>query len=280
MINIVDKEQDIKKILEERYSNGWDYWATEDHRLLKGSPFTTLDSPIYLLELGMPNDCDILINVGDLILSKLQRDGRFKVYPKGSIYPCQTAYALRTLCYLNRQHDSRLDKTIAYFVQTQEEDGGWKCNKFSYGHGQETNYSTPFTSLIVLDCLRFFEFPEKKVMSEKAVEFLLQHWTIKTPISPCHYGIGTRFNQISYPFREYSIFYYVYVLSFYSPAKKDIRFLEAYHALLSKVHEQGVVVERVVPKLSKLSFCRKGEVSLIATNRFNQIHDNLNEPYL
>lgn len=51
----VDKEylSDFEAILSHRYDNGADYWTTTDKRLIKGSPFSTLDSILYLLELGM-----------------------------------------------------------------------------------------------------------------------------------------------------------------------------------------------------------------------------------
>lgn len=54
---------DVKTILSHRYDNGADLWATPD-----------------------------------LIFSVWQEDGRFKIYPKGSIYPCQTAIAANVLC--------------------------------------------------------------------------------------------------------------------------------------------------------------------------------------
>ena len=44
---------DVDAILAHRHDNGADLWATEDKRLLKGSPFSTFDSVLYLLELGM-----------------------------------------------------------------------------------------------------------------------------------------------------------------------------------------------------------------------------------
>ena len=48
---------DFEAILSHRYDNGADYWTTPDRRLIKGSPFSTLDSVLYLLELGMePNE--------------------------------------------------------------------------------------------------------------------------------------------------------------------------------------------------------------------------------
>lgn len=47
---------DVDAILAHRHDNGADLWATEDKRLLKGSPFSTFDSVLYLLELGMEPD--------------------------------------------------------------------------------------------------------------------------------------------------------------------------------------------------------------------------------
>ena len=110
---------------------------------------------------------------------------------------------------------------------------------------------------------------------DRAGEFLLDHWTIRKPIGPCHYGIGTLFMQVEYPFRNYNLFEYVYVLSFYERARKDARFLEAFHELEKKTVDGQIVVERVVPKLAKLAFCKKGEPSELATRRFGEIQENL-----
>lgn len=46
-------QSDVDMILAKRYDNGGDYWATLDKRLIKGSPFTTLESALMLTELGM-----------------------------------------------------------------------------------------------------------------------------------------------------------------------------------------------------------------------------------
>jgi len=110
---------------------------------------------------------------------------------------------------------------------------------------------------------------------DMAVEFLLWHWTIKKPVGPCQYGIGTRFMQVEYPLWHYNIFQYVYVLSFYDKAKNDPRFLEAVGALQSKLVNGMVIIERNVPKLAELSFCKKGQPSELATKRYNEIIANL-----
>ena len=268
-------ESDIQEILSHRYDNGGDLWTTEDKRLLKGAPFSALESSLFLLELGMEPTDPILKEVANLFFSTWQEDGRFKVSPKGGIYPCHTAHALDLLCQMGYVDNKKIQKTLKYFLDTQYKDGGWRCNKFSFGRGPETEYSNPFPTLTVLSAFRFSNYLNQEAALDKAVEFLLMHWEIKKPIGPCHYGIGTLFMQVEYPFRNYNLFLYVYVLSFYNRAKEDKRFLEALRALESKMIEGQIVVERVVPKLAKLSFCKRGEPSKLATIRYKEILENL-----
>lgn len=267
--------KDIETILSHRFDQGADLWTTEDKRLLKGGPFSTLECISYLLDLGLSKDDKIFKQVADMIFEAWKEDGRVKVYPTGGIYPCHTAIAIEALCKMGYEKDSRVEKSLEYFLETQESDGGWKCNKYSFGRGEETNYSTPNTTLIILDAFRYTDYLNHEKNLDRAVEFLLQHWEIRKPISPCHYGIGKLFMQCEYPFRGYNLFYYAYVLSFYNCAKKDKRFLEALKALEDKTINNQIVVERVVPKLAKLSFCKKGEVSELATKKWNKIKENI-----
>lgn len=266
---------DFEAILLHRYDNGADYWTTPDKRLIKGSPFTTLECILYLLELGMEPNEPLLKECADLIFSTWRENGSFKLYPKGSIYPCHTANAANVLCNLGYASDYRLQKTFQHLLDTQYVDGGWRCNKFSFGRGPETAYSNPFPTLIALSAFRSSEYLNKEPALDKAVDFLLEHWTIRKPIGPCHYGIGKLFMQVEYPFRNYNLFNYVYILSFYDRAKCDNRFLEALNILESKMIYGQIVVERNVPKLAKLSFCKKNEPSTLATTHYYEILKNL-----
>lgn len=266
---------DVEAILSHRYDNGADYWTTTDHKLLKGAPYTTLESALYLLELGVSPDDEVLKNVAELIFSGWKEDGRIRTSPTGGIYPCHIALAVNILCHMGYSNDKRIEKSFAYFLETQQEDGGWQCNKYSFGRGEETEYSTPYTTLVALDLFRYSHFFNNNPRLDKAVDFLLEHWVIRKPISPCHYGIGSLFMQVEYPFRGYNLFYYLYVLSFYDRAKKDKRFLEALKALELKAVNGEIPVERVVPKLAKLNFCKKGKTSELATKRYQEILHNI-----
>jgi len=268
-------QSDIEAILAKRYDNSWDYWATPDKRLSKGSPFTTLDCAYMLLELGMDRSEPVLKETAELILSTWREDGRFKLSPQGAIYPCHTINAARILCYLGYASDSRLKRTFEHLLEIQHRDGGWRCKKFSFGKGPETEFSNPGPTLGALDAFRFTCFLNNDEALDKAVEFLLDHWTTRKPLGPCHYGIGTLFMQVVYPFANYNLFFYVYVLSFYDKAKKDQRFLEALRVLESKLVNGKVVVERPNQKLATFAFCKKGEPSDLGTERYHEILKNL-----
>jgi hypothetical protein len=276
---VVEKQyaSDIEAILSHRHDQGTDLWATPDRRIMKGAPFSTLECVMYLLELGMAPTEPVLKDAAALIFSTWQEDGRFKVYPQGSIYPCQTIHAADTLCHMGYASDARLQKTFKYLLSTQEKDGGWRCNKFFFGRGPETEYSNPFPTLLALDAFRFSDYYNQEASLDRAVDFLLEHWNIRKPIGPCHYGIGTLFMQVEYPFRNYNLFVYVYILSFYERARRDQRFLEALAVLKSKIMDGKVRVERVVPKLASLSFCKKGQPSDLATLRYQEILRNLDK---
>jgi len=266
---------DVEAILSHRYDQGADLWTTPDKRLLKGAPFSALEASLFLLELGMAPTEPVLQGVAELFFDAWREDGRFKVYPKGSIFPCQTAHAADLLCRMGYASDPRLQTTFRHLLDIQHTDGGWCCEKYFFGRGPETEYSNPFPTLVALSAFRFSDYFNREPALDRAVDFLLEHWTIRKPIGPCHYGIGTLFMQVEYPFRGYNLFLYVYILSFYNRAKQDKRFLEALETMETKLVDGQIVVERVVPKLAGLSFCKKGQSSELATRRYHEILKSL-----
>jgi len=268
-------QADADIILSHRYDLGADFWTTPDKRLAKGSPFSCMDSTLMLLELGMEARDPILEAVAALFFSVWQKDGRFKIYPSGGILPCHTACAVNLMCRLGYVSYERIQTAFRHLLDTPWDDGGWRCNKFSYGRGAETEHSNPLPTLNILDAFRHSAYFNNERKLDRAVEFLLTHWTIKTPIGPCQYGMGSRFMQVEFPLWGYNLFQYVYVLSFYNVAKKDERFLEALRTLQGKIVNGMVIVERNVPRLAKLVFCKKGQASELATKRYQEMLANL-----
>lgn len=270
-----EHQGDVEAILAKRHQHGADLWTTSDRRLGKGSPFATVDCVLMLTELGMDPSEPLLKDCAELLFSAWREDGRFRMAPKGAIYPCHTANIARMLCRLGYADDPRLAKTFQHFFDIQHEDGGWRCNKSRMGLNPQGDLSNPGVTLWVLDAFRFAPSMNEDKRLDRAASTLLEHWEVRRPLGPCSFGIGTLFMQTEYPFLRYNLFYYLYVLSFYDKAKQDPRFLEALEALQSKLQEGQMVVENPHRYLAKLSFCRKGQPSPLATRRYEEILRNL-----
>lgn len=90
----------------------------------------------------------------ELLMSTWREDGRFRWAPSGAIYPCHTINAARVLSLLGYASDDRLQRTFDLLLATLHDDGGWRCKKFSFGRGPETEFSNPGPTLAALDALR------------------------------------------------------------------------------------------------------------------------------
>ena len=269
-------ESDLEKLLVSRHDNGADYWATPDGKLTLERPISTLTALFVMSELGVPASHEALVGAAELVLNACGKDGRVHVAPKGTVYSCSQAAAAAALCRNGYAQDPRVQSMLTYLLSSRHVDGGWRCNKFFFGHGPETEHSNPGVTLAALDAFRCAGRNEETLELDTAVETLLDHWTVRVPTGPCHYGIGTQFMQVEYPFLRYNLFYYTYVLSFYPKARKDPRFLEALAALEGKLDGQGrIVVERPNRKLAGLSICARGAPSEAATGRYREIMANL-----
>jgi hypothetical protein len=267
---------DVEAVLARRHDNGADFWASADGRLSVGDPFSTLTSLLVLHELKVPRTHEAVRGALQLVRQAWRTDGRYRLAPSGALYPCSTAGAARALCRFGYARDPGLQQTLVHLLETQHDDGGWRCNKFSYGRGPETRFSNPGVTLWVLDAFRFTDHPNKTPALDKAVDSLLDHWVVRRPMGPCHFGIGTLFLQVEYPLLRYNLFNYVYVLSFYDRARHDPRYIEALRLLESKLDARGrVIVERPNRRLADLSFCAAGRPSALATARYREIVKNL-----
>ena len=268
-------KKDISLIMSKIHQNGGDLWATKDNGIAKGSPFSTVEVALILTELGYKKKDAVIKKIANLIFNAWHNDGRFKITPTGAIYPCHTIGSTRVLCYLGYSKDKRIKKTFKYLLETQQEDGGWQCNKFSFGRGPETNHSNPGPTLMALDAFRYTDLVNSSSQLNKAVEFLLWHWKVKKPVGPCLFGIGTLFMKTEFPFFRYNLFYFCYVLSFYKKARTDKRFKEAFKLLQTKLKDGKIIIENPNRMLANMDLCKKGEASDIATIRYKEILNNL-----
>jgi hypothetical protein len=271
-------EQDIQRILEKRRQFGADFWTTPDRRVGKGSPFSTLECVLMLAELGLAPNHPALSGACALLWSLWRPDGRFRIAPGGAIYPCHTIGVARVLCYAGHGADQRMERTFAHLLGIRHGDGGWRCAKFSYGRGPETELSNPGPTLDALDALRFRGLVGREKRLEGAVELLLAHWVSRKPLGPCHFGIGSLFFQVEFPFRRYNLFHYLHALSFYGRARNDHRYRDALAFFQAKLQDGQVVVENPHRGLAHFDFCRRGAPSALATRRYREMLHRLALP--
>jgi hypothetical protein len=266
---------DRAALLARRGVNGGDYWATADGRWNVGTPFSTLACGLMLAELGLDQADPVARAIADTLLACQTEDGRIRPGPHLSVQPCHTAEAARLLCHLGLADDARLDRTFDHLLTAQAADGGWRCKVLKFGAGPDTDASNPGTTLAALDVLRFRTPLVTSLEAERAVDNLLDHWTVRRPLGPCRYGIGSRFMQVEFPMVRYNLFFYVYVLSFYPRARRHTALGAAIAAFQGKLVDGQLVVEHGRPALKELSLCRPGGPNPWATRRYAEIIRNL-----
>lgn len=270
-------KKDVRAIVARRHDNGGDYWSDSNGGVYHGSPFSTIESVMMLTDLGVDSNEPTIRKASECILACWREDGRFRAVPGGAIYPCHTTGAARALCRAGYTSDARLERTFEHLLSSAHTDGGWRCNRFMFGRGPETEYSNPGPTLNALDAFRFSKYLNRERKLDRAAEFLLGHWETRKPLGPCHFGIGTLFMKVEYPTVRYNLLNYLYVLSFYESARRDRRFLEAFHLLQSKTTDGEVVVENSHRGLASLSFCQKGSPNALATRTYRRILHNLQQ---
>ena len=87
--------QAVAVLLSHRHDQGADWWTTPDRKLLKGAPFTTLESALYLLELGVAPEHEALRGVA-LLMQSIEKV-QSRINPSLEIYGVLVTMFTRTL---------------------------------------------------------------------------------------------------------------------------------------------------------------------------------------
>jgi hypothetical protein len=266
----------IQSIINQQNDNGGPFWSRADGDIHAPYGSSTIDTLFVLGEIGASwQDSPVIAYAIELLLKYQTDEGSFKYAPTSSKLPCLTA---RIIAAMNRLGivDARIEKGFKWLLDTQWSDGGWRCATAKLGKSPITDASNPGTTLYVLDACRF-RVNDTDVVEKlnKGVDFLLQHWEVRQPVGPCSFGIGSRFMQVEFPFLRYNLFYYVYVLSFFENAKNDKRFIDAYSTLKNKTVNNKIIPENPHKFWQKYDFAKKGQISEIASSRWNEIDKNI-----
>jgi len=213
----------------------------------------------------------------NLVWQAWRPDGRYRLAPSGALYPCATAAAARVLCrYAATNDDQRLRQTLLHLLETQYGDGGWRCSKFPVWARAGDTVLQPGCHALGAGCLSLHGPRDKNPALDRGVDSLLDHWWSDARSDPVTSASALSSCRWSSRSCDTTSSTYVYVLSCYDRARRDLRYLEALRVLESKLDARGrVVVERPNRRLAGLSFCAAGRPSVLATARYARILENL-----
>jgi hypothetical protein len=267
----------IDEIIKRQNDNGGAFWSREDGDIHAPFGFSTIDTLSVIGEIGYSvYDKPQITEAVDFVFAYQTQKGSFKYSLASAKLPCLTARIIAAFGRLGIRNDCRVEKSYNWLMDTQWNDGGWRCSVVKLGKSPLTDASNPGTTLYVLDAFRFrYNNPKEIKKLNQSVDFLLQHWEIRQPVGPCYFGIGSRFLKIEYPFLRYNLFYYVYVLSFYEKARNDKRFQEALSYLKDKIKNDKLIPENPHKAWQEFIFARKGQISELGTKRWIEIKNNI-----
>ncbi|HEX2894638.1 MAG TPA: prenyltransferase/squalene oxidase repeat-containing protein [Marmoricola sp.] len=269
---------EIRSILDRERENGGPFWSRADGNIHAPAGLSTLLVLNVLGELGVTRATDPSIaGAIDLLFRNQTDDGAFRYSANSSRFPCITGQALAALGRLGLAGDQRAEAGYRWLLEQQWSDAGWRCATVKLGRSPETDASNPGATLFVLDAFRFRDNTrEDETRLAAAAGTLLDHWETRSPLGPCTFGIGTRFAKVEYPFWRYNLFYYVHVLSHLPQVRDDPRFLDAVEQLRGHTDADGHMVVDAPPRAwQRHSFSRPGTVSMLATERWEEIRRNV-----
>ena len=166
-----------------------------------------------------------------------------------------------------------MKRTLAYFLDTQQPDGGWRCEKYSYGHGEETRYSTPYTTLVVLDLFRQVPSFEDDARWTGPRRSCCRTGTSAGPSARATTASVRVFaGRISHA-GVWAILLCICAF-LYARARRMHVFAPPLTPSAPRPSTGACPWSGWVPRLSALSFCKKGQVSWAATARWREILHN------
>lgn len=147
-------------------------------------------------------------------------------------------YALARFGYLG---DLRLECAFAQAMAWQRPDGGWHPNRPNLpGEGDEEEPSCPFGTLNILRALVTRPGLREGPITWRAAEYLLSCWQRRdVPYRPAGFGIGSTWQELSYPFVQYGLLKTIDALAQVPVARTDPRFEQMLAVLLSKRDSDG-----------------------------------------
>jgi len=156
---------------------------------------------------------------------------------------CDAPVVLSILIQCGLGADPRVQKAAGHLADLSEENG-WRCavspelGKF-HGPGRRSD-PCPIANLLALRALSYMSGVADSAAVHNGIEMLLGHWEHRTENKYYLFGIGSDFQRIKYPLIWYDLLNATDVLSRFSLAREDPRFIEMLAALSKLGNQEGL----------------------------------------
>lgn len=273
-------QKEIDDLLGREAENGGPHWSRTDGDIHAPAGFCTIDVLTALGGMGARVDAHGQLQTAlDFVRTFQNDDGSFSYNKRKTHLPCMTARILAAFGWLHAPIDEELEASYQHLIGLQWGDGGWRCATAKLGKSAATDTSNPGTTLFVLDAFRFRKNNASVQKSlNRAAFFLLDHWESRLPLGPCEFGLGSRFLKVEYPFRRYTLFYYVFVLAHYKCVHKDKRFLAALDELATHVQGEEIILDVVHKAWREYAPFAKDKPSTLAAQYWKEIARQVGGP--
>ena len=189
-------------------------------------------------DLGINREIEVFLN------SQSERGTFITEFGMEPGYFCKSAIVLSSSARLGYQNNPHVKKYIRHLLPLRRLDGGWYCNpNHDIGAALQDEPSCPQDNLNILLLLGQYEEFRHDPGFDGAIDLLLRHWEMRnTGAQIVYFGVGRRYQALSYPAARYGVLRVLDALSLFPSAVRKTSF----HSMLEFVRRKAVAGKYLV----------------------------------
>jgi len=152
-------------------------------------------------------------------------------------YFCKSSILLSSIARMGYSNDPHVKRFKQIFLETQRLDQGWYCNpNHDIGASLQYEPSCPQENLNNLLLIGQYQEHRQESRFNGAIDLLLEHWGMRnTGCRIVYFGVGRRYQSLSYPATRYSLLRVMDAISLFPYSMKKANF----HSMLEFVRHKA-----------------------------------------
>jgi hypothetical protein len=181
----------------------------------------------FLADLGLTAaDVNLTSEIAAFLDSQSYKGTYITEFGMEPSYFCKSAILLSAIARMGYQDNPHVKKYVQLMLSSQRLDGGWYCNP-NHDIGAPLQYepSCPQENLNILLLLGQYAEYRGDSRFNGAIDLLLEHWGMRnTGAQIVYFGVGRRYQALSYPATRYGILRVLDALSLFPYSFKKANF--------------------------------------------------------